>query len=80
MHMLKLPALALCAVLCGCAAPLTHERCEQAAAGLQTVEQIAAVLVNRGVEPEKARKLADAVLTGQLLLAVACAQASPSPT
>lgn len=63
--------------LSGCATVLTPQRCEQAAAGLTTAGQIAAVLVNQGIEAAKAQKLAEAVATGQMLLAVACAEANP---
>lgn len=63
--------------LCSCTSFATPERCEQAAAGLNTAAQIAAVLVNRGIDPAKAQKFAEAIVTGQMLLAVACAQASP---
>lgn len=68
------PILAL--LVASCATIATPQRCEQAAAGLQTASQIAAVLVNRGVEQQRAVKLAEAVATGQLLLAIACAQSS----
>jgi hypothetical protein len=67
----------LAALLPGCATILTPQRCEQAAAGLATAAQIAQVLIDRGIEPAKARKLADAVATGQMLRAAACAQAEP---
>jgi len=72
-------AITLAAAFClaSCASLATPERCEQAAAGLASAEQIAVVLINRGVEPERAHKLADAVVTGQLLLAAACASAVP---
>ena len=61
----------------GCANILTPQRCEQAAAGLSTAAQIAQVLIDRGIAPAKAAKLADAVLAGRMLLAAACAQAEP---
>ena len=68
---------ALASLLPGCATVLTPQRCEQAAAGLATAAQIAQVLVDRGIEPARAAKLADAVVTGQMLLAAACAQEEP---
>ena len=75
--------LAACATLAvllpGCATVLTPQRCEQAAAGLATAAQIAQVLIDRGIAPARAAKLADAVVTGQMLLAAACAQAEPGP-
>lgn len=65
--------LTLCLMgLSGCASVLTPQRCEQAAAGLSTAAQVAQVLIDRGVEAQKAAKLADAVVTGQMLVAVAC--------
>lgn len=63
--------------LSGCASFATPQRCEQAAAGLATIGQLTQVFIDQGIEAAKAHKLADAVLTGQLLLAVACAQATP---
>ena len=69
----------LALLLSGCATILTPQRCAQAAAGLSTAAQIAQVLIDRGIEPAKAAKLADAVVTGQMLLAAACAQAEPAP-
>ena len=70
-----LAALAL--LLAGCATPFTPRRCEQAAAGLSTAAQIAQVLIDSGIETARAQKLADAVATGRMLLAAACAQAGP---
>lgn len=64
-------------MLASCATTFTTQRCEQAAAGLNAASQIAAVLVNAGIETAKAEKLAQLVATGQLLLSVACAQANP---
>lgn len=64
-------------MLASCATTFSPQRCEQAAAGLNTVAQIAAVLVNAGIEQARAEKLAQLVATGQLLLAAACAQAGP---
>lgn len=64
--------------LSGCATIATPQRCEQAAAGLSTAAQIAQVLIDRGVEADRAHKLADAVITGQMLVAVACGQVAQS--
>jgi PBP1b-binding outer membrane lipoprotein LpoB len=77
---MKIPAAfaALALLLSGCATVLAPQRCQQAAAGLDTAAQIAQVLIDRGIEPAKARKLADAVVTGRMLLAAACAQAEPA--
>lgn len=61
--------------LSGCATFATPRRCEQAAAGLATAAQIAQVLIDSGIETARAHKLADAVATGRMLLAAACAQA-----
>ena len=66
-------------LLAGCASVLTPQRCEEAAAGLGTAAAIAQVLVDRGIAPAKAQKLAEAVATGQMLLAAACAQVPPRP-
>jgi hypothetical protein len=69
---------ALSLLLASCATIATPRRCEQAAAGLATAAQIAQVLIDSGIETAKAQKLADAVTTGRILLAAACAQA-PAP-
>ena len=61
--------------LSSCATVLTPSRCETAMAGLTTVEQIAAVLVNNGVEADKASQIASAILIGKVALATACATA-----
>jgi len=61
--------------LAGCATPLTPHRCEEAAARLDTADRIARVLIDRGIAPAKAHKLADAVAAGRIALAAACAQA-----
>ena len=71
------PLVALFLLLSGCATIFTPRRCEQAAAGLGGAAQIAQVLIDHGIEPAKAAKLADAVVTGRVLLAPACAQAGP---
>ena len=67
--------LAALALLSGCATLLTPRSCEQAAAGLAAADQIAQVLTDFGIAPAKARKLAEAVATGRMLLGAACAQA-----
>jgi uncharacterized lipoprotein YajG len=79
MYMKMLSALAGLTLLAGCATVLTPQRCEQAAAGLSTAAAIAQVLIDHGIEAAKARKLAEAVATGQMLLAAACAEAPPPP-
>jgi PBP1b-binding outer membrane lipoprotein LpoB len=66
---------ALALLLCGCTTFFTPQRCEQAAAGLATAAQIAQVLIDYGIEPARAHKLADAVAAGRILVAAACAQA-----
>lgn len=64
--------------LSGCAnGGLSVRTCQQAAAGLATAAQLAQVFIDQGIETAKAQKLAIAVTTGQMLLAVACAQANP---
>ena len=65
--------------LAGCATVLTPRRCEEAAAGLGQAAEIAQVLIDRGLAPAKAHKLADAVAAGRIALAAACAQAGPAP-
>jgi hypothetical protein len=69
------PLAALGLLLVGCTTIVTARRCEQAAAGLAGAAQIAQVLVDYGIEPARAAKLADAVATGRMLVAAACAQA-----
>jgi uncharacterized protein YceK len=77
---MKSPAAfaALALLLSGCATVLTPQRCEKAAAGLDTAAPIAQALIDRGIAPAKATKLADAVVAGRMLLAAACAQAEPA--
>jgi len=74
---MKIPTTfaALALLLPGCATTFTPQRCDQAAAGLATAAQIAQVLIDSGIETTRAHKLAEAVATGRMLLAVACAQA-----
>jgi hypothetical protein len=71
--------VAAAVALSGCATGLTPQTCARAAAGLNTAAQIAQVLIDNGIEPAKAAKLAEAVATDRMLLAVACAQAVPPP-
>jgi hypothetical protein len=68
------PFAALALLAAGCATVATPRRCEQAAAGLDRADQIAQLLNDFGIAPAKARKLAEAVTTGRMLLAAACAQ------
>lgn len=74
---MKTLILAASLALSGCATIATPQRCEVAATGLATVEQIAAVLVNNGVGSSKAALLAEIVLIGKITLAAACAAANP---
>lgn len=74
-HIFRLGVAVSLLCLSGCATVLTPQRCEQAAAGLHSAAAVAQVLIDRGIEPGKAAKLADAIVTGQMLLAAACAQA-----
>lgn len=64
----------LTAPMAGCATPLlTPERCETLLQAADTVQAIAAVLIERGIEPERAANIANAVAQGQIALSVACA-------
>jgi len=67
--------LACALPLAGCATVLTEERCEAAIAGASTAEQIAAVLVNSGLDSERARKIADGIVLGRVAITAACAAA-----
>lgn len=69
-----LGALALATACTGCAEIATPTRCAQAATGLQTADELTAMFVQFGGNPLTARKLADAVVAGRMLLAAACAQ------
>ena len=60
--------------LAGCATILTPQRCEQALAGLHEAAQITQVLIDRGVAPARAQKLADALAAGTIALEAACAE------
>lgn len=75
--MKKLVILVVSLVLCGCATVLTPQRCEQALSGLQTAAEITAVLIERGVEPETALKVANAITLSQVTLTAACASVRP---
>ncbi len=66
---------AVCLALSSCATVLTPQRCEVAIRAASTVQEIAAVLISQGIEPERARLVAEAVAIGQLALAAACAKA-----
>lgn len=65
--------------LCSCAQYATPSRCAQAAAGLQTADELTALFVQLGGNPTTARKLADAVVAGRMILAAACAQNGSAP-
>ena len=71
---MKIIALFLALPLAGCATILTPQRCEQALAGLHEAAQITQVLIDRGVAPARAQKLADALAAGQIALEAACAE------
>lgn len=74
-------AVMICAAACtGCAQYATPTRCAQAATGLQTADELTAMFVQFGGNPLTARKLADAVVAGRMLLAAACAQAGTGVT
>ena len=75
------PFLALTAavLLCGCSALLSPTNCERTLSGLQTASEIVAVLQARGVAPEIAAKIAQALAVGQVTLAAACASIPPAP-
>lgn len=64
-------------MLASCASFLTPERCASINIAASTAEQIAAVLQAEGVQPAAAAKLAVAVKTFQMSMAVACEQANP---
>ncbi len=62
--------------LTGCAT-LSPTRCEQVLNGLSTASEIVAVLQARGIEPEIAAKIAQAIMLGQISLSAACAASNP---
>ena len=64
--------------LAGCATILTPQRCAQALAGLHEAAQITQALIDRGVAPAKAQKLADALAAGQIALEAVCAEVDPA--
>ena len=68
-------ALALLPLLAACATVLTPERCETALGAARTAQDIIAVLVARGVEPEIAAKIAAALAVGEVAVGAACAAA-----
>jgi hypothetical protein len=63
--------------LAGCATILTPQRCEAVLSGAQTAQDIIAVLIARGVQPDIAAKVGNALALGQITLATACAAANP---
>jgi hypothetical protein len=65
--------------LAGCATALTPQRCEDALRGLNTAQQIAAVLITNGIEPARAAELSVNLAVAQQALAVACKAANPAP-
>jgi hypothetical protein len=58
----------------GCATIITPQRCQEALTGLHEAAQITQALIDRGVAPAKAQKLADALAAGQLALEAVCAE------
>lgn len=76
---MKMLAPLLVLSLAGCATNLTPRRCEDALTGLREAAQIAQVLIDRGVAPARAQKLADALAAGTIALEAVCAQAAPAP-
>jgi hypothetical protein len=72
---MKIPvAFAALTLAAGCATMPTPRSCAQAAAGLESAAQLAQLLIDRGIAPAKARKLAEAVAAGRMLVAAACAE------
>lgn len=65
--------------LSGCAGVLTNDRCEAALRAASTIQEIAAILIRNGVEPNTAAKIAQAVSIGQIAIASACAAVNPDP-
>ncbi len=66
------------------AMPLTacatiDRNCERALSGLETAQQVIAVLIARGVEPAIAQKVAAGLTVGQITLSVACAAVPRAP-
>lgn len=77
---LPLLAAVTCLALSACATThLSARQCTDALRNLDTVEALANVLIQRGVEVDKAVKLANAVVTGRMVLEAACAQVPPAP-
>jgi len=77
MRKVKLITIAAAALsLASCATVLTPQRCEGALAAATTAEQVIAVLVNAGIEAEKAQAIAAAIMVGKLAIAAACATAA----
>ncbi len=70
-------AMLAVSTLSGCATVLTPDRCETALTGLGTAQDIVAVLIARGVQPEIAAKIAQALAVGQITLGTACASVNP---
>lgn len=74
---MKIPTILLALTLASCTTLATPRHCEQATAGLSTIEKIAAAVHG---DPVRAQKLADAIQAARRLVAVACAQAGhPTP-
>lgn len=72
------PALAAAGamLLAGCAhGLLSPDRCERALRAADTADRLLAILIDQGVEPERAAKLRDGLRLGLVSLAAACAAA-----
>jgi hypothetical protein len=65
-------AAALPLALCACATLFTPDRCETALAAADTAEALALLLVERGIEPERAARIAEGVFLGRVALSAAC--------
>lgn len=79
MKRLILAATLAAGTLSGCATVLSPANCERALSGLETAQEIIAVLQARGVAPEIATKIANALTLGSITLAAACASVPPAP-
>lgn len=53
------------------------ENCESALRAATSLEQILATLVEHGMDPERAQKIADALLQGQIAISTACSAVPP---
>lgn len=76
MHMLKLPALALCAVLCGCATlnGVPQSPCQRATRAAETAHALANAAVVAGLDPVVIAKLDAAAQAATVVATGVCAQ------